>query len=103
DVLLSDVVGTFRDPSFYHSLRGGFDMGPVPSQDATVAFENANGASFVDRSNAVKNALASYSGGERISAGYAMHTSDFGALHLNLGLRLEHTAVSYSGNVATTP
>ena len=103
DVLLSQVVSTFSDPSFYHSLGSGFDMGPVPSQDASIALENANGSAFVDKTSAVKNALASFSGGERVSAAYAMHTSDFGALHLNLGLRLEHTAVSYSGNVMTTP
>jgi hypothetical protein len=41
-VLLSAVVSGFSDPSFYHSLHNGFDMGPVPSNDAAAAIENAN-------------------------------------------------------------
>jgi TonB-dependent receptor len=103
DMMLSQVVGDFSDPNFYRSQHAGFAMGPVPNNDAANAWENANRARFIDKSSATKNALASYSGGERVTAAYAMNTLVRGALRVNLGLRLEHTAVSYDGNVATTP
>jgi TonB-dependent receptor len=101
--LLSQVLGGFSDPDFYHSLAGGYVMGPQPDNDAARAIENANAASFKNTSSAVKNALASYSGGEKIAAGYVMNTANLGALRVNLGLRVENTAVNFLGNVATTP
>jgi TonB-dependent receptor len=101
--MLSQVVGDFSDPGYYQSQSSAFQMGPQPNQGATTAWENANAAQFASTASAVKNALASFSGGEKISAAYAMHSSELGALHVNLGLRIEHTAVSYFGNVATTP
>jgi TonB-dependent receptor len=101
--LLSQVLGDFSDPAYYQTIASGFLMGPQPNNAATTAWENANPAAFADNTNAVKNALASFSGAENVGAAYAMNTIDVGALRVNLGLRAEHTTVDYTGNVATTP
>jgi TonB-dependent receptor len=102
-VMLSQLLGTFSDPSYYQSRQSGFAMGPQPDNAATTAFENANTAMFASTTSEIKNALASFSGGERVTAAYAMNTTDLGALRVNVGLRAEHTAVDFTGNVATTP
>ena len=97
------VLSGYSDPSFYTSIASGFLMGPQASQGAIEAWENANPSAFKSTTNAVKNQLGSYDGGETITAGYAMHTSDIGSLHVNIGLRTELTNSKYTGHVATKP
>ena len=77
-------------------------MGPEASEGSVQAWENSHPASFTNKTNLTLNALASYAGNEMIYAGYAMHTSDVGALHVNLGLRGEVTNSHYTGHVAST-
>jgi TonB-dependent receptor len=101
--LLSQVLGPFSDPKYYQAIQSGFEMGPQPDNSATTAWENANQSAFANTTNAIKNQLASFSGGEKVGSAYAMNTIDVGALRVNVGLRAEHTAVDYNGNVATTP
>jgi TonB-dependent receptor len=77
-------------------------MGPEPDLGATTGFENAHPVDFTSQSDAVRNALASFNGSERIYAGYVMNTVEFGRLRVNVGLRLEATHSSYTGHVAAT-
>jgi TonB-dependent receptor len=97
------VLSTYSDPSFYTTIASGFLMGPQASQGAIEAWENANPTAFKSTTNLVKNQLGSYDGAETIAAGYAMHTSDVGALHINVGLRAEETNSRYTGHVASKP
>ena len=77
-------------------------MGPQASFGAIESYENANPGAFKNKTNVVDNQLASYNGGETISSAYAMQTSDFGAMHVNVGMRAELTNSTYTGHVAST-
>jgi TonB-dependent receptor len=99
---LSNVLSGFSDPSYYTDLASGFSMGPVPDLDETQAYENANPGAFTNQTNSVRNALASFTGAERVIAGYAMNTVELGRLRLNIGVRVEVTHSAYAGNAATT-
>ncbi|HXI34844.1 MAG TPA: carboxypeptidase regulatory-like domain-containing protein, partial [Gemmatimonadales bacterium] len=102
-VLLTPLVGSFSDPDYYSAVASGFQLGPVPDANATSGWESAHLGYFIDKTDSVGNALSSFGGGERVYAGYAMQDVDYGALHLNLGLRVEVTRAAYSGHVASTP
>ena len=102
-ITMDQVLSDYHDPSFYTTIAPGFLMGPQASQGAIERWENANASAFTSTTNPTKNALGSYRGGETISALYAMHSSDVGAMHLNLGLRTEVTSSSYTGHVASKP
>src|ERR1700760_1189451 len=78
-------------------------MGPQASEGAIEAWENAHPSAFKNTTNLVKDQLGRYDGSETISSAYAMHTSDVGALHVNVGLRAELTNSSYTGHVASKP
>jgi TonB-dependent receptor len=101
--LLSQAQGSFSDPNFYKDLASGFVLGPVPNNETVSAYENANPAQFTNATNVAKNALGSFSGGEKVAAAYIMNSADFGPMHVNVGLRMENTAVNFTGSVATTP
>ncbi len=103
NVPLSGLVGGFSDPKYYSALAPGFSMGPQPNHTAVLAFEAANRALFKETTKAISDSLASFTGGEKVTSAYAMNTLDHGALRVNVGLRLENTAVSFTGNDATTP
>jgi TonB-dependent receptor len=102
-ITLDQVLSSYSDPSFYTTVATGFLMGPQASQGAVEAWENSHPNAFKNTTNLVKNELGSYDGGETITAGYVMHTSDVGAVHVNLGLRAEVTNSSYTGHVASKP
>ncbi len=100
---LSQVMTGFQDPGFYSRFTTDYVLGPLPDNDASLAWENAHPADFINLTDTVGNLLSSFSGSERIYAGYVMNTMDFGRLHVNLGLRMEHTVSAYVGHVAATP
>jgi TonB-dependent receptor len=100
---MDKVVGSYSDPSFYTTISPGFLMGPQASFGAIESYENANPGAFKNKTDVVDNQLASYNGGETISSAYAMQTSDFGAMHVNVGIRAELTNSTYTGHVADTP
>ena len=100
--LLSNVVSPFSDPTFYDQLASGFSMGPVPDLQATQRYEDTNPPAFTDQSDTIQNALGSYTGAERIFAGYVLNTVELGQLRVNLGVRVEATHSSYTGNVAAS-
>ncbi len=108
-----DVVGTpptlaaFTGGStnaHYYTMGfpGGVNLGPMPTNSATQAYENANPAMFsLQQGNAVGDALSNYYGHERVAAAYIMHDLDSGPWHLNAGLRLESTYQNYRGYADT--
>jgi TonB-dependent receptor len=103
NVLLSAHLGTWSDPNYYKDLASGFSMGPEAAHSSLTAFENANPGLFRATTKPVSDSLQNFTGGEKVVAAFAMQTLDVGALRINTGLRLENTAVNFSGNVATTP
>lgn len=100
---LSQFVGGFSDPAFYQQLAPGYVIGAVPDHGTTSSFENANPGLFKETTKSVSDSLSNFTGGEKVAAGYVMNTVDVGRLRINTGLRLENTAVHFSGNVASTP
>jgi TonB-dependent receptor len=100
---LTKVLGSFSDPNFYHDLAKGFEIGPQANHGMLTAFESANPSLFKETTKPISDSLSNFTGGEKVASAYAMHTLDYGALRINAGLRLENTAVDFSGNAATTP
>lgn len=98
---IDQVPGNFSDPGFYSNVFN-FPVGPFPSNDRVVAYENSHPGAFTNVTDSVRNALGSYFGREGIYAAYGMQTIDLGRLHLNAGLRVEVTHASYTGHVDTT-
>ncbi len=100
---LTAQLGSFSDPDFYSALAPGFAIGPQANHVGLSSFENANSASFRETTKSISDSLNNFNGGEKVLAAYAMNTIESGKLRLNLGLRLENTAVNFSGNAVTTP
>ena len=91
----------FTDPNYYGSVAPGFTLGPMPAVGAIERYEDAHPAQFTNVTNTVRNAVGSYSGGETVYSGYGMNTTDFGPLRVNVGIRLEATRSTFTGNVAS--
>ena len=102
-LVLQQVLSPFTDASFYHRLASGYTIAPVINNSAVNAYEDANPTAFASSRNPVKDSLGSFYGGEKIYAAYGMNTTDFGALRVNLGLRMEATRASYLGHTLFTP
>ncbi|HEY0779471.1 MAG TPA: TonB-dependent receptor [Gemmatirosa sp.] len=100
---VAQLLSSFTDPNYYGSVAPGFSLGPVPAVGAVARFEDANPGLFKTTTNAVRDQVGSFGGTETVYSGYGMNTTDFGPLRVNLGLRLEATHSSYTGNVATQP
>ncbi|MGH7620323.1 MAG: TonB-dependent receptor [Gemmatimonadaceae bacterium] len=100
---LAQVLGTFSDPNFYQDLAKGFAIGPEADHGELIRFEGANPTMLTETTKPISDSLGNFNGGEKVASLYAMHTLDHGPFRLNLGLRAEHTAVDFSGNVASTP
>ena len=84
-------------------MAKGFEIGEQANHTALKKFESANPAMFRETTKPISDSLSNFNGGEKVASAYAMHTLDYGALRINAGLRLENTAVNFSGNAATTP
>lgn len=100
---LAAFTGGSTNQHFYTmGFPGGVNLGPMPSNAATQAYEGANpGAFTLQPGNAVRDALSKYYGHERVAAAYIMHDLDSGPWHLNAGLRLESTYQQYRGYADT--
>ena len=97
------MLGTFSDPNFYQDLAKGFEIGPQANHGELIEFEDANPGMLKETTKPISDSLSNFNGGEKVASLYAMHTLDHGPFRLNVGLRAEHTAVSFSGNDASTP
>ncbi len=100
---LTQVLGGFADPNFYQALASGYEIGPQANHDVLRAFEAANPAMFKETTKPISDSLSNFSGGEKVASLYAMQTIDHGPLRVNVGVRMENTALHFDGNVAETP
>ncbi len=98
---MSSALASFTDPHFYSRLSPSYPLGPVPDFGSTQTYENANPGAFDDQTDTLGNQLASFTGSEKIYAGYLMNTTEFGPMLVNIGLRVEQTNDTYSGNAVT--
>lgn len=99
---LTQMRGSFSDPSFYTAFTSGYDMGPMADPAATVAWESTHARDFQDLTDPSSDSLGSFKGTEQVTAGYLMNTTDFGQFHVNVGLRVEATHATYEGHALTT-
>ena len=53
---------------------------------------------FIDGTDSLDNLIGSFSGAEKVYAGYVMNSVDLGRLRINVGLRVENTHVNYTGH-----
>lgn len=100
---LTQVLGTFSDPRFYQALAAGYEIGPQANHSTLRAFESANPSMFKETTKPLTDSLSNFTGGEKVASAYVMQTVDHGPFRVNAGLRLENTAVNFSGNAASTP
>jgi TonB-dependent receptor len=99
---MDQALSSLSDPNYYQALSPGFAMGPLPEPATVLPWEDAHGSSFTNTSNSVRNQLASFNGKEQVYAGYVMNSVDFGALRVNIGVRVEVTHSDYTGHVAAS-
>jgi TonB-dependent receptor len=63
---LNQALSGLTDPNYYQALSPGFAMGPLPEPSIAEPWENAHPQAFADQTNAVRNALATFSGREHL-------------------------------------
>ena len=103
ELLLQQFTDPFTDASFYHRLATGYTIAPVVNNSGINAYEDSHAGEFTQTRSPAKDSLGSFYGGEKIYAAYGMNTTDFGALRVNLGLRVEATQASYLGHAYFQP
>lgn len=91
---MSDFLGSYRDHNYYF---GNFVFGPTTSFTKLAATLSPGGLTPEDTYNLPND----YDITERIWAGYAMDTIDFGRVRLQGGIRVESTADALRGNNMT--
>ena len=96
---LSNAGIGVSDPNYYDAISNAFTLGVVPNHLVTAAYEDTH--AYQNRTNAARNALASFRGSEKVYAGYVSNQVTVGALEAYLGLRVENTHSSYLGHVQT--
>ena len=87
----TDFLSSYRNNNYY---LGEYTYGPVTDFKKVLAAVQAGGTS-PDAQNNLQN---SFDIGERIWAGYAMNTINFGKLRLQAGVRIESTRDSLLAN-----
>src|SRR5215471_14211425 len=97
---MSDGLDTFSNSGFYFNE---YPAGPFASLDAVTKFFNANPGAFTEDTNGdhIDNDPNNFSAKEKISAAYIKNTNHFGPVQLEIGVRMEHTDASYTGNQIT--
>ena len=98
---LPQVLSGFSDPHYFSNESNAFSIGPMPDEPGARALENANASSFTNGTDTVRNILGSFSGTERIYAGYVSNTVQSGPVEVYLGLRAENTRSGYTGHAVT--
>jgi TonB-dependent receptor len=102
-ILMSQFIGPIHNNDYYD---GSYKMGPLTDYDAIVAYAQANPTLFPIDEDAthVGSDASNFNLQQRITAGYAMNTMQFGKLHLQAGLRFEQTDIKTTGyQVLTNP
>jgi TonB-dependent receptor len=95
---IANLESNFKNTEFFNDSYFGGNYGPVSDFNLVQAYTLQNYSGFVD---GIKTAAATYPNifntDERIPAGYAMNTIDFGKLHVQTGVRLEATNMKTFG------
>jgi TonB-dependent receptor len=97
----ADFPSTYTYNNFYgHICQGCYTNAPFTSMPAVQQYYHNNPANFTFGDQSLSDAQATYAGTEQVSAAYIMQTVDVDRLHVNAGVRVEHTDIGYVGNVA---
>lgn len=100
DFLMSSVLGSFTNPDYYFGKFGTF--GPTTDYRKIIALFNANPGSFDSAGNLLSDEArtfpADFNTDERVAAGYAMNTVNFGNARVQAGVRIEGTQDHFIGN-----
>jgi TonB-dependent receptor len=102
-ILMSQFLSPIHNNNFYD---GSYKLGPLTNYDLIVAYANANPTMFPIDEDAthIGSDASNFNLEQRITAGYAMNTTQFGKLKLQAGLRFEETNIKTTGyNVLTNP
>jgi TonB-dependent receptor len=88
--LMTQFVGSFTNPDFYDKA---YPFGPTVDYSKISSFFNSNPGFFVpDTIATIQNSFPNnFDLIERVSAGYAMNTRQFGRVRLQTGVRFENT------------
>jgi TonB-dependent receptor len=98
---MQDLLGNFTNSNYYDK---SYTLGPTVDYNKVLAYFNANAADpNTIQLDAAGTTLDTYSNSfslvERITAGYAMNTINFGRFRLQTGLRFEATHEGLRGNL----
>jgi TonB-dependent receptor len=95
-LLVSQAIADLHDPNYYFGL---YPQGPNLNYFLTTNFFNQNPGAFVQDVNGdhIRNDGNNYDATEKVAAIYAMETLKFGQVHVEAGVRVEHTDASYNG------
>ena len=94
---LSQVLGTFTNPSYYD---GAYTYGPMSDYNKINNLVLNNLSAFTLDTNAglLQSLPADFDATERVYAGYALNTIGFGRFTFQTGVRFEATDASYTAN-----
>ena len=103
---LSDVLGTYTNPTYYDGYFQIGSLGYGPTSDYNKILQKAGatlGTGLVlDQGTSLQNSeSAFFDASERIYAGYLMNAISFGKLRLNTGVRFEATTTGFLANQVT--
>lgn len=98
-LLMSSLQSGFvNNGNYYHGNYFGGQFGPVSDFNKVQSYVEANLGGNVDGAKTAADTYPNiYHTVERIAAGYAMNTIDFGKLHVQTGIRFEGTQMDTAG------
>lgn len=93
---LANYDGAYNVNNFYsHICAGCYPLAPFGSIPKVQSSLHGNPAFQINPGALFGNLLNTWSGTEQVSAVYGMQTVDISDLHINAGLRAEHTQIGY--------
>jgi len=96
--LMSALQSNFHNSDYFNGTYFGGNFGPVSDFNQVAAYTLANFSGNVDAQKTAADIYPNlFHTIERVTAGYAMNTIDFGKLHLQTGLRFEATQMDTFG------
>lgn len=101
--LMSNMLGSFTNPNYYFGVYPPY--GPTTNYAKIISFFNSNQSLFTDDplADLAQTLPADFNIDERVIAGYAMNTINFGGRYrLQAGVRIEATQGSFQANQIQT-
>ena len=97
---MTNFLGSFTNSSYYdHAFAGAFTTPSVDFGKVRSYFDSNLSAFTLDQAGTALNTYSNnYDLIERVTAGYAMNTLQFGRVRVQTGLRLEATSENLLGN-----